>query len=76
MNSIRELLTEAQSHHHSGRLHDAQALYIEIIEQDPVHGDALNLLGTVLAQRGEVENAVTFLRRATRAEPDVPNYAC
>jgi len=76
LTAISELLAEAQSHHHAGRLQDAQDLYAEIIEQDPTHGDALNLLGTVLAQSGQVEQAVAFLRRAVQAAPEVPNYAC
>ncbi len=66
---LRRLFAEAQAHHHAGRLAEAQGLYAEIVGVDPKHGDALNLLGTVLAQRGNSEQAVFFMRRATQAEP-------
>ncbi|MDP6645169.1 MAG: tetratricopeptide repeat protein [Rhodospirillales bacterium] len=76
MPSIKELFAEAQSYHHAGKFRDAQTVYAEIIEQEPEHADALNLLGTVLAQQGKHEQAVGFLHRATQAAPDVPNYFC
>ena len=76
MPSIKELFTQAQSLHHAGRFRDAQAVYAEIIEEDPEHADALNLLGTVLAQQGRPKQAVGFMRRATQADPEVPNYYC
>ena len=71
---LRRLFAEAQAHHHAGRLAEAQALYADIVGHDPVHGDALNLLGTALAQRGQSEQAVYFIRRATRAAPDRAPY--
>jgi protein O-GlcNAc transferase len=72
--STQELFAEAQGHHHAGRFREAQAVYAEIIEAEPEHADALNLLGTVLARRGCHKQAVGFMRRATQANPDVPNY--
>jgi predicted O-linked N-acetylglucosamine transferase (SPINDLY family) len=74
--SLKELFAQAQSLHHAGRFRDAQAVYAEIIEEDPEHADALNLLGAVLAQQGRAKQAVGFMRRATQANSDVPNYFC
>jgi len=74
--SVSELLGEAQEHHHAGRLKEAQDLYAHIVEQFPEHGDALNLLGTVLAQRGRFEQASSFIRRAIQAKPKRPAYHC
>ncbi|MBT3553871.1 MAG: tetratricopeptide repeat protein [Rhodospirillaceae bacterium] len=76
MPSIKELFAQAQILHHAGRFRDAQAVYAEIIEEEPEHADALNLLGTVLAQQGRPKQAVGFMRRATQAGPEVPNYFC
>ena len=76
MPSLKELFAQAQSLHHAGRFRDAQAVYAEIIEEDPEHADALNLLGAVLAQQGRAKQAVGFMRRATQANSDVPNYFC
>ncbi|MCD6073285.1 MAG: repeat-containing protein, partial [Rhodospirillales bacterium] len=74
MSDLRRLFAEAQAHHHAGRLAEAQALYAEIVGVDPKHADALNLLGTVLAQRGNSEQAVYFMRRATQAAPTRAPY--
>jgi len=74
MSDLRRLFAEAQAHHHAGRLAEAQALYAEIVGVEPGHGDALNLLGTVLAQRGNSEQAVYFIRRATQAAPERAPY--
>ncbi len=71
---VRRLFADAQAHHHAGRLAEAQELYAEIVGVDPKHGDALNLLGTVLAQRGNSEQAVFFMRRATQAAPNRAPY--
>jgi len=69
MADLRRLFAEAQAHHHAGRLAEAQELYAEIIGHDSTHADALNLLGAVMAQRGQAEQAVYFMRRATQAQP-------
>lgn len=70
------LFAEAQVLHHAGRLNEAQEIYAEIVGRDETHADALHLLGTVLAQRGHAEQAVYFLRRATRVRPDRAPYFC
>ncbi len=65
---------EAQRLHNAGQLVEAQALYAEVIEDNPTHEKALYLLGTVLAQRGRFEQAVAFLRRAIDENPENAVY--
>ena len=74
--AIARLFAEAQAHHHAGRLRQAQEIYAAIVGRDERHADALHLLGTVLAQRGHLEQAIYFLRRATQLRPDRAPYFC
>ncbi len=60
----RDLLRAALSHHRSGRLTQAEAVYGEILEREPDQPDALNLLGVLALQRGEPEAAVKRIRQA------------
>ena len=55
-----------------GDLAGAEALYREVLAQDPDEPDALNLLGLVLQQRGDLAGSVALLRRALAADPAFP----
>ena len=74
MATAQELFAAAQAHHHAGRLSEAQTLYEEILRSDPRHADALHLLGTVMAQRGQPEQAIPFLHEAIKLRPDSAPY--
>jgi len=45
-----ELLQLGLEHHQSGRLHEAEACYREILEREPRYPDALHLLGVIAQQ--------------------------
>ncbi len=74
MASLEELFAEAQAHHQARRFGEAEAGYIEILRRDPQHSDALNLLGTTLAQSHRPEKAVEFIRRAIQQQPNQAHY--
>lgn len=74
MASINELFADAQSHHHAGHFAEAQRGYEAVLREAPRHADALNLLGTVLAQQGDAETGVGFIVRAIEAQPNVAAY--
>jgi len=74
MVSLEELFAEAQAHHQARRFSEAEANYIEILRRDPQHSDALNLLGTTLAQSHRPEQAVEFIRRAIQLQPSQVHY--
>ena len=68
--SVRKKLKKALSLHQQGRLVEAAELYQDILRSDPNNVDALNLLGVILQAAGDLEAAVTLIRRATELAPD------
>jgi tetratricopeptide (TPR) repeat protein len=69
MTPLPELFARAVRHQQAGDLAQAEALCRQVVEHDPAHADALNLLGVLahLARRNDV--AVELLRRALAARP-------
>jgi Flp pilus assembly protein TadD len=62
--SVEALHEAALSAHQAGRLDDAAAGYRAVLSRDPDHADALNLLALAERDRGNLDEAVTFSRRA------------
>jgi len=62
-------LQTAIGHHQSGRLPQAQALYQQILQADPNHPDALQLLGLIEHQQGHSAHAITLIQKAILARP-------
>lgn len=54
----QEKLAEAIQQHSSGNLDAAEALYCELLDGGLLHAMALNLLGVIAQQRGEIARAV------------------
>ena len=50
--------------HQAGALDPAEAAYRRILQDHPEHGDALNLLGALLSQRGQHQEAIPLLQAA------------
>ncbi len=59
-----DTLAQALDLHRQGRIAEAEARYRAILRGDSAHFDALQLLGTLLAQRGEMETALVYLDEA------------
>lgn len=45
MSTLAQMLDEARGHHQAGRPEQAERLYRSILQVNPNHADALNLLG-------------------------------
>lgn len=57
------------------RYEDAEQAFREAIRRDPLHDEALNYLGYMLAERGQkLEEATTLIERALDVEPGNPSY--
>jgi tetratricopeptide (TPR) repeat protein len=57
-------IDDAIRHHEAGRLREAEQLYRSTLDGEPHHPDALHLLGVLLTQRGEYDDAVEHIRAA------------
>lgn len=69
--ALNETLESAVRHHQAGNLTEAERLYNSVLDQDPGHVDALNLLAVVAGQRGELDRALTLFDRAITAAPNL-----
>ncbi|MBZ0107197.1 MAG: tetratricopeptide repeat protein [Candidatus Scalindua rubra] len=66
----KELIHEAYERHQSGRLHGAEQLYKEILEEQPEHVDALFFLGILNLQQGIYDTACTYFMKTIKLMPD------
>ena len=72
--SIPKALQEAIEHHQAGRLSQAEAIYLQILQIEPDHPDALHFLGVIAHQAGENDRAVELIGRAISIKPTDPMY--
>ena len=69
-------LRSAQSHHHAGRLAEAERIYGEILSEDPRHARALHFLGVVKLQEGDADAAVELIGKAVAVKPNYAEAYC
>jgi tetratricopeptide (TPR) repeat protein len=75
VSSIAETLAQAKSYHRSGQLRDAEQCYRRALESDGSHAEAHYLLGAVLAQQGQLDEAIASFERALLLRPDSAEIA-
>ena len=63
-------IDEGLAHHEAGRLAQAEDLYRQVLEQDPDHPDALNLLGVILQDSGRLTESIAVLSWAVTVDPE------
>jgi FkbM family methyltransferase len=63
-------LTQGWQHQQAGRLSQAEQVYRRVLAEQPLHADALYLLGTVCLRQGKAADAVAALRRLVQLHPD------
>jgi predicted O-linked N-acetylglucosamine transferase (SPINDLY family) len=64
-----QLLRLGLLHQQRGEFQQAEAVFRQVLAQDPNHPRALHLLGMVLGQTGNTEAAVELVRRAMALDP-------
>jgi len=67
-----KLFKKAHSRHVAGDLAEARNLYQKILRKTPRHVDALYMLGTLLAEQGELDQALRYLSQASSLAPQSP----
>ncbi len=50
--------------HQQGKLTDAERIYVEVLQQQPNHFDALHLLGVIAAQTKQPERGIELIKKA------------
>src|SRR5712692_8589335 len=71
--NIGQALQEAVTLQRQGRLRDAEKIYARVLKAVPDQFDALNLLGTIKAQRGQAGEAYRLISAALRVNPRAPD---
>lgn len=71
--SIQQLLDRASRLHRQGDLRQAEAIYRQLLAQDPKNSNAMNLLGILASQSGRHEAAIELIQCAISVRP-VPQY--
>ncbi len=67
-------LTEGLAYNQQGRLDDAEACYLDVIETEPSNTEALKLLAVVMVARGELEDALSYAAAAVDLQPENGDY--
>ncbi len=68
---LEQTMNLAIQHHAAGRLPNAERIYRQILQADPDHPTALNLLGVIAHQTGKNNIAVDLIEKALTINPDV-----
>jgi tetratricopeptide (TPR) repeat protein len=61
------LIDQALELHNAGRLHEAERIYREVLLANPQHADALNFLGVIAMQAGNLKDAEMWLARSIQS---------
>ena len=72
--NVAQLMQAAVAHHNAGQLAYAEDVCRMVLQTEPSHADALNLLGLVSHQTGRSEQAVEFIRQAISAKKKATDY--
>ena len=72
--SPQQMLQAALAYHRSGDLSQADAIYAQIVAQDPSNAEAVHLRGVVAYQKGDYPSAVSTIQRALSLTPNNPAY--
>jgi predicted O-linked N-acetylglucosamine transferase (SPINDLY family) len=67
--TIAHLLEAAIQHHQAGSISQARELYQQVLQQQPNHVAALNLMGVLSSQAGDLKAGIAFYYRALERQP-------
>jgi tetratricopeptide (TPR) repeat protein len=66
---LEQLMATALRHHQTGHLHEAEALYRQVLQVVPDEPGVLHLAGMVACQQGRHEDGIPLLRKAIARNP-------
>jgi len=72
--TLQQMFELAGQHRRGGRAAEAEALYRQILAQQPQHADAMHLRGITLFQLGRAGEALELIRQAVALNPGRSDY--
>jgi Tfp pilus assembly protein PilF len=72
--TINQAMQLAVQNHQAGKLPEAEAVYRQVLNQQPNNPQALHLLGVIAAQVGKFDMAIDLIRRAIASDPTVAGF--
>ncbi len=75
MGTIAETLAQARQLHEAGELARAEALYQEILRDEPNHGEVLFLRGLVAQQQNRLQERWTIIAARCRNDRRAPIFS-
>lgn len=67
--SLTQMLQAAVAHHRSGRLNEAEAIYLQVLEKQPRNPTALHYLSLIAKDRDQIDEALALVAKALEADP-------
>ena len=67
---LKNKISVALQLHQSGQLQEAETMYLEVLNESPDNVDALNLLGLLKVQNKQFDDAILYIKRATKIRPN------
>ncbi len=74
IHDLAGLFQIALQRHQAGELHQAEAIYRDILKRYPNHPDAVHLLGVIAGQTGKFRMALELINQAIGLNAHVPDY--
>ena len=72
--SVQELLVNGVEAQKSGKIEDATAAYLAVLELEPNNSDANFYMGIILANNNKLEDALLYFQTAVKFQPSVEKY--
>ena len=72
--TMEEAFAQAVTLHQNGNLEEAEDIYRAVLDADPEHADATNLLCVLAADRGYHDDAIDLIGQAIEYQPENPFY--
>ena len=69
MNYVTTLYREARRHHEAGRNKDAASLYLRVVDCEPAHAGALEMLGMLAHSAGLADLVLGWFLKAKKSDP-------
>lgn len=66
---LTQMLQTAVAHHKAGRLAEAEAIYLQVLERQPRDATALHLLSLIAKDRGQLDEALALVAKSLEADP-------